>query len=40
MDEERGKGAEWGEKSRNIRYTEVIYGPNTREKKWELERKR
>lgn len=34
MDEERDRAAEWGEKSRKGRFTEVIWRPNTREKKW------
>lgn len=36
MDEEREQAAEWGEKSRKGRFTEVIWRPNTREKKWEV----
>lgn len=36
MDEEREQAAEWGEKSRKGRFTEVIWRPNTREEKWEV----
>lgn len=36
MDEEREQAAEWGEKSRKGRFTEVIWRPNTWETKLEV----